>query len=138
MVKALNFFFLSGFSFTTIHESQDCRGISLTPHYHFHPLHRHLDISRAIIVESSPLHMDNNQTARTGNLWFPSTSHSPLNYPPSKSAFNLCRRCFDDNLQRIFRKKSILQNATGQLTTLVNVSDFKSSLLTIGKQKVTS
>ena len=22
--------------------------ISLTPHYHFHPLHRHLDISRAI------------------------------------------------------------------------------------------
>ena len=23
-------------------------GIPLTPHYHFHPLHRHLDISRAI------------------------------------------------------------------------------------------
>ena len=31
-------------------------GISLTPHYHFHPLHRQLDISRAITAESSPLH----------------------------------------------------------------------------------
>ena len=27
-------------------------GISPTPHYHFHPLHRHLDISRAITAES--------------------------------------------------------------------------------------
>ena len=32
-------------------------GISLTPHYHFHPLHRHFDISRAITAESSPLHI---------------------------------------------------------------------------------
>ena len=32
-------------------------GISLTPHYHFHPLHRHLDASRAITAESSPLDM---------------------------------------------------------------------------------
>ena len=32
-------------------------GISLTPHYHFHPLHRHLDISRVITAESSPLHI---------------------------------------------------------------------------------
>ena len=54
------FFFLSGFSFTKIHESQDCRGradISLTPFYHFHPLHRHLGISREIAAESSPLHI---------------------------------------------------------------------------------
>ena len=29
-------------------------GISLTPRYHFHPLHRHLDISKAITAESSP------------------------------------------------------------------------------------
>ena len=29
--------------------------ISLTPRYHFHPLRRHLDISRAITAESSPL-----------------------------------------------------------------------------------
>ena len=30
--------------------------IYLTPLCHFHPLHRHLDISRAITAESSPLH----------------------------------------------------------------------------------
>ena len=43
--------------------------ISLTPHYHFQPLHRHLDISQAITVESSPLHIASSRT-RTGNLWF--------------------------------------------------------------------
>ena len=48
-------------------------GISLTPHYHFHPLHRHLDISRAITAESSPLHIASSRT-QTGNLWFPSAS----------------------------------------------------------------
>ena len=48
-------------------------GISVTPHYHFHPLHRHLDISRAITAESSPLHIASSRT-RTGNLWFPSAS----------------------------------------------------------------
>ena len=47
--------------------------ISLTPHYHFHPVHRHLDISRAITAESSPLHIGSSQI-RTGNLWFPSVS----------------------------------------------------------------
>ena len=36
-------------------------GISLTPHYHFHLLHRHLDISRAITLESSPLHIASNR-----------------------------------------------------------------------------
>ena len=44
-------------------------GISLTPHYHFHLLHRHLDISRAITAESSPLHIACSR-ARTGNLGF--------------------------------------------------------------------
>ena len=32
-------------------------GISLTPHYHFHLLHRHLDISQVITAGSSPLHI---------------------------------------------------------------------------------
>ena len=32
-------------------------GIYLTSLYHFHPLHRHLGISRAITAESSPLHI---------------------------------------------------------------------------------
>ena len=48
-------------------------GISLTPHYHFHPLHRHLDISWAITAESSPLYIVSNRT-QTGNLWFPSAN----------------------------------------------------------------
>ena len=52
-------------------------GISLSPHYHFHPLRRHLDISRASTAESSPLHIASSRT-RTGNLWFPSTIRWPL------------------------------------------------------------
>ena len=49
------------------------KGISLTSHYHFHPLHRHLDINRAITAESSHLHIGSSRT-RTGNLWFPSAN----------------------------------------------------------------
>ena len=49
-------------------------GIYLTPLYHFNPLHGHLDISRTITAESSPLHIAGSRT-RTGNLWFPSASH---------------------------------------------------------------
>ena len=49
------------------------KAISLIPLYHFHLLHRHLDISRAITAESSPLHIVSSRN-RTGNLWFPSTS----------------------------------------------------------------
>ena len=47
--------------------------LNLTLHYHFHALHRHLDISQAITAESSPLHIGSSRT-RTGNLWFPSAS----------------------------------------------------------------
>ena len=36
--------------------------ISLTPHYHFHPLHKHLYIRQAITAESSPLHIVSSQT----------------------------------------------------------------------------
>ena len=49
------------------------KGISITPHYHFHPLRRHLDISRAITAGSLPLHIGSSWT-RNGNLWFPSAS----------------------------------------------------------------
>ena len=47
--------------------------ISLAPHYHFYPLHRHLDISPTITGEGSPLHIGSSPT-RTTNLWFPSAS----------------------------------------------------------------
>ena len=72
--NCLFFFFLSGFSFTNIHRQQGKgEGIFLTPLYHFHLLHRHLDISRAITAESSRLHIASSRT-RTGNLWFPSAN----------------------------------------------------------------
>ena len=48
-------------------------GISLTPHYHFHGLHKHLDISLAITAESLSLYIGSSRT-RTRNLWFPSAS----------------------------------------------------------------
>ena len=55
------FFFLSGFFFKNVHEPQDSKSretaFFLTPHYHFHPLHRHLDMSQEVTAESSPLHM---------------------------------------------------------------------------------
>ena len=55
------FFFLSAFSFTNIHDLQDSRGtgkaLSLTPLYHFHPVHRHLDVSLEITAEISLLHI---------------------------------------------------------------------------------
>ena len=39
----------------------------LTPLYHFQSLHRHLDISRAITTDSSPLHVASSPT-RTGDV----------------------------------------------------------------------
>ena len=70
--------FFSRFCFTNIHELLDCKekgeSISFTLHYHFHPFHTHLHISRAITAERSPLHIYSSQT-RTGSLWFLSVSH---------------------------------------------------------------
>ena len=84
--------FLSGFSFTNIHDLRDSRrkgeAIYLTPLYHFHALHRHLDISRAITAKSSPQRIASSRT-RTGNLWFPSASPWPLSYAPSWEVFFL-------------------------------------------------
>ena len=45
-------------------------GTSLTPHYHFHPLHKHLDISRAITAESSPLHIASSRGLEPGTFGF--------------------------------------------------------------------
>ena len=52
------FFFYLGFlsrTFTNHRTAEKGEGISLTPHYHFHPLHGHLDISRVITAKSLPL-----------------------------------------------------------------------------------
>ena len=59
-------------------------GIYLISLYHFHPLHRRLDISRGITAGSSPLHIASSWT-RTGNLFFPRASREPLNYALSFS-----------------------------------------------------
>ena len=40
-------------------------GIFLTPHYHFHPFHRHLDINLAVTAESSALHIGSSR----GSNW---------------------------------------------------------------------
>ena len=72
--KSFVFFFNLGFLSRTfkIHRAAgEGEAISLSPLYHFHPLHRHFNISRAIIAESSPLHIATSWTG-TGNLWFPS------------------------------------------------------------------
>ena len=53
------FFFQSGFSFAKIHELQDSRGkglFFLAPLNHFHPLHRHIEISQVITRELTSAH----------------------------------------------------------------------------------
>ena len=70
------FFYLGILSRTvTNHRTTWEEGISLTTHCHFHPLHRHLDISQAITAKSSPpLHKASSRNL-TGNACFPSASH---------------------------------------------------------------
>ena len=70
------FFFYLGFlsrTFTIHGTAGEGGGYLLTPLYHFQPLHRHLDISRATNAGNSPLHIAGSRT-RTGNLWFSSAS----------------------------------------------------------------
>ena len=66
------FFFLSTWFFFHNHSritglQGKEEGISLTAHYHFHPLCRHLNISWAVTAKSSLLHIGSSRT-RTGNL----------------------------------------------------------------------
>ena len=59
------FFFCLGFlsrPFKNHRTAKERRGHSLTPLYDFHPLHKHLDISRAITTESSRLHIGSSRT----------------------------------------------------------------------------
>ena len=74
--QTTSFFFYLGFLSRTFtnQTAGEGGGHSLTPHYHFHPLDRHFDISRAITAESSALHIASSPTG-TGNLWFPRASH---------------------------------------------------------------
>ena len=67
--------------------------LSLASLYHFHPLHRHLDISPVIAAEISPLHIANAQN-RTGNIWFPSASCWPLRYGLKRDVFKGVHKSF--------------------------------------------
>ena len=69
--KRLFFFSIWGFfqehlRFTEQQEKREA--ISLIPLYHFHPLHRNIDISRAITAKCSSLHIASSRF-RTRNLW---------------------------------------------------------------------
>ena len=81
--KLKHFFFWVFFGEHSRFTGQQGKGeaISLTSLYHVHPLHRHLDISRAITADSSLVHIASSCT-RTGKLWFPSTNRHPLNCTP--------------------------------------------------------
>ena len=64
----VNYFIFFGFHSQQFRNHRTAgEGISLTPPYHFHPLHRHLDISRAITTDGSSLHIGSSWT-RSGNL----------------------------------------------------------------------
>ena len=79
--KNIYFFYLGFLSriFPIYRTTGEGRAISLTCLYDFHLLHRHLDISQVVIVESSPLHIVSSWT-QIGNIWFHSASRQPLRY----------------------------------------------------------
>ena len=66
------FFFFHEHSRFTAQQGKG-EGIYSTPLYHFHPLHRYLDISREVTAESSHLHIASSRT-RTRILQFSSAS----------------------------------------------------------------
>ena len=78
-IKVLIFFFSIWVFFQERSQFTEQQGKEEAPVYRLHPLHRHLDISWAITVENSPLHIASSRTL-TGNLWFPSASRWPLSY----------------------------------------------------------
>ena len=60
--------FFHGYSGCTGQQGKE-EGIYVTPFYHFHLLHRQLDIIQTITAKSSPLHIASSWT-RTGNKGF--------------------------------------------------------------------
>ena len=100
-------------------------GIYLTPLYHFHLPHRHLDINCAITAESSPLHIASSQT-RTGNLLFLEckslttklrafqTNHSKITFVQFGmlcAVVWFCRVHLQKQPPEVFLKKVVLKNS---------------------------
>ena len=70
----LLFFYLGFFHVHSRSTGQQGKAdLFLSPAYSFPPLHRHLDITRVITTESSPLRIANSRT-QTGNVWLTSAS----------------------------------------------------------------
>ena len=66
-----DFLFLSGFFSQPPANNRTAgegEGIPLTPHCHFHPLHRYLGNSWAIAAEGSPLHISSKPYTNRGTL----------------------------------------------------------------------
>lgn len=77
--RRLKLFFLSGFSLRIKGLQEKWKVISVTSLYHFHRVNKHLNISRRITAEISPLHIACGWT-RNEDPWFPGASHKPLSY----------------------------------------------------------
>lgn len=89
-----NFFFYLGFLSLNIHKSQGNKGRGRqieTLFCHFHPIHKHFDISQTIVAESSFLHIGSDLT-RTENFWFPCTSCQLLSYAWRTVALTKCTK----------------------------------------------
>ena len=68
--KVFFFFHLGSFHEHSRITGLQGKGISLTPHNHFHPLHRHVDISQAITAESLPLCTQRGAGLESGTFGF--------------------------------------------------------------------
>ena len=78
-IENVYFFFNLAFAsqiFTSYRTTEEEEGLFLTPPYHFHPFHRHSEISQVMTAESSTLHTASD-CSRTGNPWLliPSWTH---------------------------------------------------------------
>ena len=104
-----------------IHRTADeWRGFSLYPVYHFHPLHRQLDINWVIATESSPLRIAGNWN-RTWNFWYMLFRIHP---------FNTCRVAAA--VRRMLKNRVTLGNISRVLSNLTKklifaiIKDFSS------------
>ena len=100
--KAPLFFFFSIWVFFHEHSriiglQEKGEGISLTPYYHFPPLHRHLDISREITAERSFLHIASSRSW-TGNL------SSFTIFSQSRTLLNSFEKLVGDKFQSLWRR----------------------------------
>ena len=97
------FFYSSSLSFD-IYESQTSRRAGrpiLTPFYHLHPFHEHLNIRWEITAEKSSLHISSGRT-RTENLCF-------LSQAVNQVRFKYIRKMIDCSINKYYTEFNALQ-----------------------------